>query len=68
MRLSGVTVLMVEQNARAALAVADRGYVLVEGRERISGPALTLLDDPAVARLYLGGTPRAGEAGDRGTP
>jgi len=54
-RARGVAVLVVEQNARAALAVADRGYVLVDGRERIAGPAATLLEDPEVARLYLGG-------------
>jgi branched-chain amino acid transport system ATP-binding protein len=51
----GVGVLMVEQNARAALAVSDRAYVLVEGRERLAGPAATLLDDPGVRELYLGG-------------
>jgi branched-chain amino acid transport system ATP-binding protein len=51
----GVTVLLVEQNARAALAVADRAYVLVEGRPAHEGAAAGLLDDPLVARLYLGG-------------
>jgi branched-chain amino acid transport system ATP-binding protein len=56
----GVALLVVEQNARAALAVADRACVLVDGRERISGAAGRLLEDPEVARLYLGGTPRAG--------
>jgi branched-chain amino acid transport system ATP-binding protein len=54
-RALGVTVVMVEQNARAAVAVADRAYVLVEGRERIEAPAATLFDDPEVARLYLFG-------------
>jgi branched-chain amino acid transport system ATP-binding protein len=57
-RRLGVTVLLVEQNARAALGVADRAYVLVEGRERIAGPAASLLRDPEVAHLYLGGAPR----------
>ena len=56
-RALGVSVLMVEQNARAALALADRAYVMVEGQERIEGPAARLLADPEVARLYLGGSP-----------
>jgi neutral amino acid transport system ATP-binding protein len=50
----GVTILMVEQNARRALAVSDRGYVLENGRNRFQGPARSLLDDPEVCRLYLG--------------
>ena len=54
-RATGVTIVLVEQNARAALAIADRGIVLVEGRERHSGTALALATDPEVARLYLGG-------------
>jgi branched-chain amino acid transport system ATP-binding protein len=54
-RDQGVAVLLVEQNVRAALAVADRACVLVEGRERLSGPAAALADDPTVAHLYLGG-------------
>lgn len=53
-RALGVTILMVEQNVRAALAVADRAYVLAEGRERLEGPAERLAEDPEVARLYLG--------------
>ena len=52
----GITVLMVEQNARSGLAIADRGYVLELGRERLERPASVLLDDPEVAKLYLGGT------------
>ncbi|MDQ0472854.1 ABC transporter ATP-binding protein [Labrys wisconsinensis] len=52
---SGVTILLVEQNARAALAIADRGVILAEGRERHEGPASRLFADPAVAELYLGG-------------
>jgi neutral amino acid transport system ATP-binding protein len=51
----GVTVLMVEQNARRALAMSDRGYVLELGRDRFEGPGQALLDDPKVAELYLGG-------------
>ncbi len=52
---SGVSVLMVEQNARRALAMSDRGYVLDLGRNRFEGPGRELLDDPKVAELYLGG-------------
>jgi ABC-type branched-subunit amino acid transport system ATPase component len=50
----GVAVLMVEQNAKAALRVSDRGYVLADGRNRLDGPAADLLADPAVGRIYLG--------------
>lgn len=52
----GMTVLMVEQNAKSGLAIADRAYVLELGVERLEGPAQTLLSDPRVAELYLGGT------------
>lgn len=52
---SGIAVLMVEQNAKAALRVSDRGYVLTEGRTRFAGPARELLDDPAVGEAFLGG-------------
>jgi acyl-CoA reductase-like NAD-dependent aldehyde dehydrogenase/ABC-type branched-subunit amino acid transport system ATPase component len=51
----GVGVLLVEQNARAALAIADRGYLLENGRIVGEGPAAGLRDDPAVHRAYLGG-------------
>lgn len=51
---SGLGVLMVEQNARQALEVSDRGCVLVDGQTRIESRADQLLDDPAVAALYLG--------------
>src|SRR5262245_60155331 len=54
----GVTVILVEQNARAAVALADRATVLVEGRARLTRAAAGFLDDPDVARLYLG-TPGA---------
>ena len=54
-RATGVTIVLVEQNARAALAIADRGVILAEGRERHEGPAAELLGDPAIAELYLGG-------------
>lgn len=53
-RQTGITILMVEQNAKAALAISDRGYVLAEGRERFSGTAQTLLESPEVGALYLG--------------
>lgn len=53
-RDSGVTVLLVEQNVKAALAVADRAAVLVEGRERIVATSQALLHDPRMAELYLG--------------
>jgi len=52
---TGVGILMVEQNARAALAIADRGYVLVMGRNRFEGPAGALLADREVAQAFLGG-------------
>ena len=52
---AGIAVLMVEQNARAALRVSDRGYVLADGRNRFAGPSRALLDDPAVAQAFLGG-------------
>jgi branched-chain amino acid transport system ATP-binding protein len=53
---AGITVLMVEQNAKSGLAISDRGYVLELGRERLEGPASELLGDPKVAQLYLGGS------------
>jgi branched-chain amino acid transport system ATP-binding protein len=52
----GMTVLMVEQNAKSGLAIADRAYVLELGKECLEGPANSLLSDPRVAELYLGGT------------
>jgi ABC-type branched-subunit amino acid transport system ATPase component len=52
---TGVAVLMVEQNAKAALNASDRGYVLAEGRNRIAGRSAELLNDPAVAETFLGG-------------
>ncbi len=50
----GVTLLLVEQNARAALAIAGRGYILETGRIVKSGPAAELLADDAVRKAYLG--------------
>ena len=55
---AGVTIVMVEQNARRALAMSDRGYVLDLGKDRFEGPGKDLLEDPKVAELYLGGTAR----------
>jgi len=54
-RKSGVTIVLVEQNTRAALALADRAYVLVQGCTRHEGEARALRDDPTIAALYLGG-------------
>jgi len=58
----GVTIVMVEQNARRALAMSDRGYVLDLGQDRFEGPGKDLLEDPKVAELYLGGTARIDRA------
>jgi len=55
MRDRGGTILLVEQNARAALGIADRGYVIENGRIALSGTASELLADPAVQDAYLGG-------------
>ena len=52
---TGVSILMVEQNAKQALKMADRGYVLATGRNRFEGTGEELLSDPQVAKLYLGG-------------
>ena len=61
---AGVTVVMVEQNARRALAMSHRGYVLDLGRNRFEGPGSELLDDPKVAELYLGGIGRIDSSGE----
>ena len=52
---AGVSILMVEQNARPALSLSLRGYVLDLGRNAYEGSGTSLLDDPKVAQLYLGG-------------
>jgi branched-chain amino acid transport system ATP-binding protein len=54
LRAGGKTILLVEQNARTALAVADRGYVLETGRIMLQGSAEELLDNQEVQRAYLG--------------
>ncbi len=56
LKSEGVTLLLVEQFAAAALAVADYGYVLENGRISLHGPAAQLRDDPAVQAAYLGGS------------
>jgi branched-chain amino acid transport system ATP-binding protein len=50
----GTSILLVEQNARAALGLAGRGYVLESGRVAMGGPARELLGDPRVRAAYLG--------------
>jgi len=55
MKRTGYTLMLVEQNAARALAIADRGYVLELGRNRFEGAGPQLLGDPEVKRLYLGG-------------
>ena len=51
----GIGILMVEQNAKQALSIADRGIVMVMGEVRHEAPGAALLDDPEVAEMYLGG-------------
>jgi neutral amino acid transport system ATP-binding protein len=51
---SGTAILLVEQNAKKALEMADRGYVLESGRDRFEGRGIDLLNDPKVGELYLG--------------
>lgn len=52
---SGISILMVEQNARQALEIADKGYVLVQGRNRFTNTGAALLADPDVRKSFLGG-------------
>jgi branched-chain amino acid transport system ATP-binding protein len=54
LRDAGMSILMVEQNARSALAISDEAIVLEAGRTRMSGGAQTILNDPRVARMFLG--------------
>ena len=61
LREGGTTVLLVEQNARAALRLADRGYVFETGRVALAGPAADLMADPTVQGVYLGQTVSAGQ-------
>lgn len=52
---TGLSILMVEQNARQALNIADKGYVLVQGRNRFTDTGQTLMNDPEVRKSFLGG-------------
>ena len=52
---TGIAILMVEQNAKQALAIADRGYVLVQGENRYTDTGAALLANPDVRRAFLGG-------------
>jgi branched-chain amino acid transport system ATP-binding protein len=51
----GVSIAMVEQNANEALAISDRAYILVDGKNSRTGPAKALAADPEIRRLFLGG-------------
>jgi branched-chain amino acid transport system ATP-binding protein len=62
---AGATILMVEQNAKQALNIADRGYVLVDGENRHTGTGQALIADQNVARMFLGA---GGGGNDRETP
>jgi len=62
---TGLTILMVEQNARQGLAASHRGYVLELGKEKFEGTAQGLLRNPEMARLYLGGSTEDGVSGYR---
>jgi branched-chain amino acid transport system ATP-binding protein len=63
LRARGVTVLMVEQNARSALQISDDGIVLELGRTRLHGPAEAILNDPRIGQLFLGGAVATEAAG-----
>jgi branched-chain amino acid transport system ATP-binding protein len=52
---SGIAILMVEQNAKQALSIADKGYVLVQGRNRYTDTGSALLANPNVRKAFLGG-------------
>ena len=56
---NGKAIVLVEQNARKALAIAERGYVLENGRDRFCKSGEELLNDPNVAKLYLGAAYKA---------
>jgi len=52
---TGTAIMMVEQNAKKALAISDRGYILEMGKNRFEGAGKSLLEDADVRGLYLGG-------------
>ena len=56
MQSSGRTIILVEQNARTGLSLADNGVVLESGRVRLEGPHADILNNPEIGHLYLGGT------------
>ena len=62
----GTPILMVEQNAKQALNIATRGYVLVDGHNKFEGSGQALLADPEVGEMFLGGGKAAGTGGAGG--
>ncbi len=60
---AGTPILMVEQNAKQALGIANRGYVLVDGKNRFEGTGKELLNDPEVAEMFLGGGKQSHKTG-----
>ena len=56
LRVDGITILIVEQNARLSLAKSDRGYIMSNGKIVHSGDAKTILDDPEIGEYFLGST------------
>ena len=61
---TGTPILMVEQNAKQALKIANRGYVLVDGKNKYQGTGQELLDDGEVGEMFLGGGKAAAPSGD----
>lgn len=61
----GVTIILVEQNVKAAMAIADRAIILAEGQIRHEGTPAELADDPLIGQIYLGTTGRAAEGVSR---
>jgi branched-chain amino acid transport system ATP-binding protein len=67
MRAKGKTIMLVEQNAKAALDVADKAVLMEGGQVRIAGPAAELRGNSDIGRVYLGSR-RAGRADPQGAP
>ena len=65
LRDRGITVLMIEQNAKKALEMSDHGIVLQQGRLALAGPARDILEHPEIGHLFLGGAVDVGETDDR---